>query len=440
MKNPAAKTSAIADMGFAEKSRWDWVLCKVWRTFWYLVFPVALTALFSGSLLPTAVGIDEGRVREATRLLLANPVLECVLLFLIFSGLTHYWRHYLPGFRVTLPLHIASPKLLKGQHLRRLEAILSASSLTAVKSTGVLQVQELEAALVDGNVEYIERLATIVRTQERQSGQRIPFGIRSRSLGLIAVFMVTAGLLRLFLFQSYAIVGTSMLPTFDSGDEVGVRPSAYGFAAAGFRSSSSNIPQRGDVVILDNPTSQGETHVVKRVVALPGDQVTFRGGVPIINGWRVPTCDAGLYANVTADFVPIQGHLVVEFLGARPYLTLYESTKSATALESTYTVKPGEVFVLGDNRNASLDSRAWNGASLSRIRGRVDWFLVGTHRIGTADFSRLFRHVELEPALAGIDTSAISRNIQQCISHKPSQTWPPARAAQSLVAQVSPPS
>jgi hypothetical protein len=98
-----------------------------------------------------------------------------------------------------------------------------------------------------------------------------------------------------------------------------------------------------------------------------------------------------------------------------------------------YVVGPGEVFVLGDNRGFSVDSRSWNGGHgggvpLEAIQGQARWFLVGTHANGEADFGRFLRplgalqgHLHVE----GINGAAIEDGITRCLLARPRQVEPP---------------
>ena len=354
-----------------------------WNSFWFFVIPVALTLLFAWKWMPGGAALSDNLPVGIARFA-ANPIILCVLLFLVFSGLFRYWRHYLPGH-----------------------------AFKGIERT-----------------EPLARFAPSGHATQRSRGSR-----RWLKAGcVISTPLILAGIFRLYVFQSYTIQGNSMLPTFSSGDEVGARPNG---TSLGIPWNISTAPKRGEIIILDNPTSDGEAEIVKRVIGLPGDQIKVKGGIPEINGWKVPNCDAGLYANITPNFEPVQGHVVVEFLGDKEYLTLYESTKVPDPSEVTYTVGAGHVFVLGDNRYSSSDSRAWGSVPVSRIGGRVNRFLVGTSRSGEAEFAHFFAHTDSEVKLAGLDTQMLKQRIKNCRDHKPKSPWPPSGVSAALVAQVS---
>lgn len=230
------------------------------------------------------------------------------------------------------------------------------------------------------------------------------------------------------------VVGPSMLPTLEIGDRVLVDRVAYGFTLPFTRAQTakaSAAPRRGDLVVFTAtiPGSvDGPQRLVKRVLGVPGDVVDGEQGFLRINGWRVPDCDAGPYAVMTGRLT-VRGRLSVEFLGDQTYLTVrlpFEKPFPA------YNVKPGEVFVVGDDRGLSSDSRLWadtagTGVPVSALEGRVTRVLVGASPDGRLDLSRLLAPpLGLEVRQPNLDMKVTRERIDVCLKDRPKVTAPPA--------------
>ena len=153
-----------------------------------------------------------------------------------------------------------------------------------------------------------------------------PVRRRRRSLGIdwliIAVCALAAAfLLRVFVIQQFAVDGESMLGTLHSGDRVIVNKLSY----------HVHDPRHGDIVVLkDIKNALEERDLIKRVIALPGETIEYRDCQLFIDGQRItePYLDPDV---VSAD----------------------RCGDSQAAVE----VEANHVFVMGDNRAASLDSR-----------------------------------------------------------------------------------
>jgi signal peptidase I len=121
----------------------------------------------------------------------------------------------------------------------------------------------------------------------------------------------------------------SMQPNLYAGDFVLVNKVVY---------LLSELPKRGDVIVFRYPPDPDTTPYIKRVIGLPGDQMHFANGEVYVNGVRL----------------------------IEPYLN------SSTNRGSDCTVPEGQLFVMGDNRNNSSDSRAWGFVPLENIIGRAE--------------------------------------------------------------------
>lgn len=264
--------------------------------------------------------------------------------------------------------------------------------------------------------------------------------VRSSSRGApvlaLLVLIVAAGGGAVLLRRSvgtYRVLSASMLPTLEPLDVLAGSP----FVPSGpprpgdgaVTAFSGVTPSRGDIVVFKKPADvEGPDNLVKRVIGLPGDRISMNGVHPVINGWQVPACDAGIYAYPLQDGGGVVGRLFVEFLDGRAHLVVYAPTGIFD--RRTFDVKPGEVFVLGDNRNNSSDSRAWNGGKgaglpLASIEALVNRRLFGIHRSERFDLRHPLSSLELSVRLDGLDAGALREGIARCLQKPPLETKPP---------------
>lgn len=154
---------------------------------------------------------------------------------------------------------------------------------------------------------------------------------------------------------NYRVDGSSMEPTLHNGEMLIVNRRAYVAIRLGrWLDTIPGVdvdegwvwypfgqPQRGDIVVFRPPNGGSEPYV-KRIIALPGERVEIRDGAVFINGRRL----------------------------IEPYLVEPTVWRGMT-LNHEYVVEPGHVFVMGDNRNNSSDSRIFGAIPMSSIIGKA---------------------------------------------------------------------
>jgi signal peptidase I len=169
--------------------------------------------------------------------------------------------------------------------------------------------------------------------------------------------------LRLFVFQPFNIPSGSMVPTLIPGDYVLVSKISYGYgpyslplATAGLshRIPASWLPERGDVVVF-RVTGKTAVDFIKRVVGRPGDRVQMTKGVLSINGVAVPRQRIGDTTNEGSNQHRTRYRETLP--SGVSYMTLSLDDNGIYATTPEYIVPPGHYFVLGDNRDNSVDSR-----------------------------------------------------------------------------------
>lgn len=202
---------------------------------------------------------------------------------------------------------------------------------------------------------------------------------------LLAVFI------RTFLYEPFNIPSGSMLPTLLVGDYLFVSKPAYGYSKHSFPFGLAEFegrmmegaPKRGDVIVFKLPTNTSVDYI-KRIVALPGETVQVSDGRLYINDQMVEREPVGLVTNnQNADFAERRQMEYIETLPGGIMHRIYENSDDGN-LDNTplYTVPEGHYFVMGDNRDNSMDSRVPNLVGFvpyENIVGRADilFFSIG---------------------------------------------------------------
>jgi signal peptidase I len=165
-------------------------------------------------------------------------------------------------------------------------------------------------------------------------------------LAVIAVAVALTVVLRTFVMQTYSIPSASMEPTLMIGDRIVVDKLSYDLHSVG----------RSDIVVFARPADEhcGGTPVadlVKRVIGLPGETISLSGGQVYIDHKLLS--EPWLPASIQRSTTPGPS--------SAPY-----------ALHESFKVPANDVFVMGDNRTDSCDSRWWGPIPESTIVGKVD--------------------------------------------------------------------
>lgn len=149
-------------------------------------------------------------------------------------------------------------------------------------------------------------------------------------------------IIRTFFLESRFVPSPSMVPTIQVQDRFLLNKTAFWF----------KTPERYQIVIFKPPVQAGaKEDFVKRIIGLPGETIKVHNGVVYINGKPLEE------SYITPDRAPIG-----EF--------------------NSYIIPDGNVFVMGDNRNNSQDSRYWGPLPIKNIKGEAWWRFWPLNRMG----------------------------------------------------------
>ena len=159
----------------------------------------------------------------------------------------------------------------------------------------------------------------------------------------LALSVLIAGVIIVFLYQPVRVEGTSMMPLLNDQERIFINKFVYKFETI----------HRGDIVVFWYPLDPGKSYI-KRVIGLPGETVKISGGHVFVNGRALQ-----------------ESYIRPEYLDQQSY--------PPTAVE------PDHYFVLGDHRNSSNDSRSWGTVARSFIYGKAVLVYWPMSRFGRVD-------------------------------------------------------
>ncbi|MFH1859878.1 MAG: signal peptidase I [bacterium] len=173
--------------------------------------------------------------------------------------------------------------------------------------------------------------------------------------------LILALLIRTFVVQAFKIPSESMVPTLQIGDHLFVCKFSYGLKIPFIDKTllKWNSPKRGEIIVFRYPEDP-KRDFIKRVIGLPSE--------------NFQVANKEIYINNT--------HLI------EPYKIHNDFYSSATQFsprdnwEKSKTILPNKVFVMGDNRDSSLDSRFWGQLDINMIKGKALFIYWPPWRIG----------------------------------------------------------
>lgn len=203
--------------------------------------------------------------------------------------------------------------------------------------------------------------------------------LRSYSLTLVAG-VVGAILVRGYVLTAYKVPTGSMQPVLKPGDFIFSYRRAYQFQwPEALRFLNSDQIRRGQVIVFTFPT-QPQTQYVKRVLGLPGDKIEFEGERLKISGEFLQYEKASEIDNAENNPNSEAFELVMESGKGLNHMIIIGKQAGGSSKIGPMSVPDGHVFVLGDNRGTSDDSRDWGTVPFDRIIGKVTlvWMSFGS--------------------------------------------------------------
>lgn len=243
---------------------------------------------------------------------------------------------------------------------------------------------------VTGVVAVMDMLIWSKERSQASTTVKVPVVIEY-SKSLFPVFLIVL-VLRSFILEPFRIPSGSMYPTLEIGDFIVVNKFAYGVRLPVLQTKVLPLgePERGDVIVFRYPENPNIDYI-KRVIGLPGDEISYVNKQIFINNQPIQQESLGRYIGVNSGSVMTGVRLKKEELFEKQYEILIDDERHGQAMMPV-VVPEGHYFVLGDNRDHSADSRFWGFVPDENLKGRA--FGIWMNWDNGIHFSRIGKGIE----------------------------------------------
>jgi signal peptidase I len=398
-------------------------------TLWFIALPLAVAWAVIG-ILDRADAIDEFEFWYV------------LLLFAILAFVTYSIREKLPFWKDRDPSSSPNKKRNRKeaiQLLRHVQKTLTSRRARKITERGKREVtkaiDDLKTAI---EKDQDDSILSAANKLEEKSNRFLAFARKSAGreyFESIGIAVLVAIVLRLFVFEAFKIPSESMVPTLMVGDHIFVSKYRYGLSIplSNKRIVRFQKPDHGEVVVFLKPSIQEQLGIpssplpvindeyemvgkdfIKRIVGLPGDKVEMRKDVLYINDKEIPRCLIGsqTYRTLnrsTGGWEDHQAELWIENHGEYLYTVIEEADGPKNDFGPT-TVQNDQVFVLGDNRDNSNDSRYWGSVPFDNIKGRAMFIWWSNRRPHGFQWNRVGTPImSNSPRLSDKQSAALAR-------------------------------
>jgi signal peptidase I len=266
----------------------------------------------------------------------------------------------------------------EGKHLVKESRRILKRRSYRIPQTVAAEIESAVAAVESaGRGSDFERLREAIAALDEGMDKHLAFARKSTAREYaesIGVALAVALLLRAFVVEAFQIPSGSMIPTLEIGDHIFVSKFAYGI---GIPFTNKKIvefsdPQRGDIIVFRYPPDPS-TDFIKRVVGLPGDSVELRHNQVFINGKPMPRERVAGTCRYNEGRSPEEARdceLWIEILDSKAH-KVFQDPNQPPQDWGPRLVPPRSVFVMGDNRDNSRDSRVWGFVPYDNMKGRA---------------------------------------------------------------------